>query len=263
MGPDASREERVRRAVVGALAAATAVAALGLAWWRARPRDPAPPREPSNPAILIAGGRIPRMARTAADTIRFGPRATRDEGLGGAIVPPFWIQTHEVTNEEYGRFDRAHVYPPERARHPVVRVTWEEAMTYALSLGGRLPDEREWELAARGTSGRAYPWGDAPPTCERAHFGDCEPRTTLPVMSRPAGATPDGVHDLAGNVWEWVMPTWFVPGRTPVNEESRRMRGGSYVEDGFFLRATNRNNGFFRGFRLGSVGFRVAWPAGG
>ncbi|MDX1393553.1 MAG: SUMF1/EgtB/PvdO family nonheme iron enzyme [Gemmatimonadota bacterium] len=185
------------------------------------------------------------------------------EGLGGARVAPFWIQQHEVTNEEYRRFVAEHAYPDSTARYPVTNVTWEQAMAYAVSVGGRLPTETEWEFAARGAEGRTYPWGEDEPTCERAHFQGCGERSPIEVMTRPAGATPEGIHDLAGNVWEWVMPTWFEPGRTPVNDEVRRMRGGSFDDEAFFLRATNRSNDFPAGFRYISDGFRVAWSAGG
>ena len=171
------------------------------------------------------------------------------------------MQRHEVTNEEYAGFDPGHLYPSGEARHPVVNVTWEEAMAYAISIGGRLPDEAEWEFAARGPEGRTYPWGDEEPTCARARFLGCGERGTVEVMMHPAGATRDGVHDLAGNVWEWVMPTWFEPGRTPVNDESRRSRGGSFDDDAFFLRSLNRNNDFPAGYRYISTGFRVVWPA--
>lgn len=105
------------------------------------------------------------------------------------------------------------------------------------------------------------PLGGPPPTCDRAHYGDCDPPGAIEVMSRPDGATPAGIHDLAGNVWEWVMPVWFEPGRTPVNDEARRMRGGSFAEGPFFLRASNRNDGFFEGHANSGVGFRVVWPA--
>ncbi len=261
-----------RRAAV--LAAILLTAGYAVVWYAgrsahdpARPGAPAhptpPPRalDPLNPAILIEAGTFWGGGGDLPDTVERGPYAVYDEmGTSLKTVAGFWIQRHEVTNAEYRRFDPGHVFPAGDERHPVANVTWEEAMAYAASLGGRLPTEREWEFAARGTESRKYPWGDAEPTCQRAHFRGCEPESTLPVMSRPAGATPEGVHDLAGNVWEWVMPSWHVPGKTPVNDEARRMRGGSYLEEPFFLRASNRNNDFFQGFRAPSVGFRVVWP---
>jgi formylglycine-generating enzyme required for sulfatase activity len=213
-----------------------------------------------NRAIWIEGGTLMGIDEPEGSVDPASPFSTADEGMGGAWVPGFWMQQHEVTNEEYRRLDAGHDFPAGHERHPVVDVTWEQAMAYAVSVGGLLPTELQWELAARGPEGRKYPWGAVEPTCDRAHYAGCDPRGTIEVMTRPAGATPEGVHDLAGNVWEWVTPLWFRPGRTPVNDESRRLRGGAFDDDPFFLRATNRNNGFFAGFRDAGVGFRVVWP---
>ena len=220
---------------------------------------PPPGADPSNPPVLVAGGIMAR-GRDDPGTAPVGPRSTADESFGGSPVDGFWMQRHEVTNEEYRRFDPAHEFPAGDERRPVAGVTWEEAMLYAASLGGTLPTEAQWQYAASGVEGRIYPWGDEAPTCERANFGECGVGGTIDVMSLPSGATPEGIHDLAGNVWEWVMPVWFEPGRTPVNQASRRLRGGSFADEPFFLRARNRNNDFFEGFRMSSVGFRVVWP---
>ena len=233
-------------------------------WPEPRRDEAAPPpatTDPANPAVLIPGGVVAGQSRVAGAPR--GPRATREEGLRGMRVAPFWIQVHEVTNAEYARFDTAHVFPEGQARFPVVNVTFEEAMAYANWLGGLLPSEPEWEFAASGPEGRRYPWGDDEPTCERARFGGCGERWAVEVMSHPSGATPEGIHDMAGNVWEWVTPGWYRHGRTPVNDEVRRMRGGSFDDEPFFLRTANRSNGFRAGHRYISTGFRVAWPADG
>ena len=75
-------------------------------------------------------------------------------------------------------------------------------------------------------------------------------------------ATPEGVHGLAGNVWEWVVPDWFLLGNFPANNETRMSRGGSFRDEPFFLRAANRNKGygFHESFRTDNLGFRVVWP---
>lgn len=265
---DPTRTPPRQTAVTVAAVAATGTAALVVAYLGVRlvapdPGSPVPPPgalDTLNAPVLIEGGFFWK-GNPDPDTVSGGPYITYDETYAPETVAPFWIQEHEVTHAEYARFDTTHAYPSGRGAHPVVDVTWDQARAYAEWRGGRLPTETEWEFAARGVDSRVYPWGDEPPTCHRAHFADCDPRRALPVMSRPAGATPVGVHDLAGNVWEWVTPDWFLLGNFPSNAETRMSRGGSFRDEPFFLRASNRNKGlgFFAGFRMDNVGFRVVW----
>ena len=220
--------------------------------------------DPLNRVILIEGGTfLSGSDDWEADLPVGSPFSKEDEFPRRRTVAGFWMQEHEVTNEEYLRFDAGHEFSVGQERHPVVNVTWREAMAYAASVGGRLPTEPQWEFAARGSQRREYPWGDSEPRCELLHFGLCDPRGPIEVMARPDGATPEGIHDLAGNVFEWVMPVWFEPGRTPVNRESRRLRGGSFVSEVFFLRAAYGNKYFLSGFEWGDIGFRVVWPVEG
>jgi formylglycine-generating enzyme required for sulfatase activity len=247
-------------AVLIGLAAGYALLRPGAGAGPAHPDEPPHPSalDSLNPAVFLEGGTFWKGSREP-DTVDVGPYVTYDESYGRATVEPFWIQRHEVTNQEYRRFDAKHAFPPGAERHPVVGVTWDEARNYAGSLGGRLPTETEWEFAARGTASRTYPWGDGPPACDRAQFAGCQPAGTVDVMSPPRGATPEGLHGLAGNVWEWVVPDWFDPPRFPANDESRRLRGGGFRDEPFFLRAANRNNEFARSFTGDDIGFRVVW----
>ena len=249
------------------LAAAVLISGYAVVQLAGRSTDgpPTPPPgadDPLNRPVLIGGGTVMQgNPDVAADTVAAGPRSIRDEvGVQATRVPGFWMQEHEVTNQEYRRFDAGHRFPVGQERHPVVHVTWGEALAYAASRGGTLPTEWQWEYAARGTASRKYPWGTSEPTCQRAHFAGCDPESTIAVMSRPGGATPEDVHDLAGNVWEWVAPIWFKPGRTPLNHETPRSRGGSFADDAFFVRASNRNCCFYPWFKGPTVGFRVVWP---
>ena len=184
-------------------------------------------------------------------------------------VSDFYLQEHEVTNEEYRRFDPDHD-PDAPDEHPVVNVNWQEAMDYAAWLGGTLPTETQWEFAARGIDGREFPWGDEAPTCERANYSRCR-RTVVAVKSYETGATPEDIYDLAGNVMEWCRD-WYAPyeptGQTdptgpPESVSSARvLRGGSFGDRPRDLRAALRSY-IYPNNRFDFLGFRVAWVGSG
>jgi formylglycine-generating enzyme required for sulfatase activity len=192
-------------------------------------------------------------------------------------VGAFRISKYEITNAQYAQCVRSTVCSePEElayyedtdyANHPVVYVSWHDAKTFCTWMGGRLPTEAEWEYAARGPDGRIYPWGNDPPTCARAQFGECE-RRTVPVGSRSYGVSWCGAEDMAGNVWEWVND-WYDGDYYDVSPDSnppgpdggdyKVLRGGSFDSDPYYVRAANRNlnvpvyRNYYFGFRCAGV----------
>ncbi len=153
-----------------------------------------------------------------------------------------------------------------RAGHPVVQVSQRDAAAYCRWRGLRLPREAEWEFAARGNDGRRYPWGDERPRqgpAARANFGAvacCAPdagdgyRKIAPVGRFAAGASPFGVLDMAGNVWEWTSSGF--PGRAGFVS----LRGGGWGNDPYCLRVSYRHANP-PDIGLDMVGFRCAGDA--
>ena len=174
------------------------------------------------------------------------------------------IRRHELTQGQYARCVGAGVCAKPRkvkgavgARLPAVGVSWADAVKYCKWTGKRLPSEAEWERAARGMDSRRFPWGrDA--SCEKANFGNFKdaglcagknPGEIIKVGSRPEGASPDGIHDMAGNVWEWVSDlidlasggdNRIFPGRVRGPGKNQRViRGGSCCS--YFAMPTTTN----------------------
>lgn len=192
-------------------------------------------------------------------------------------VEAFEIDVFEVTNEEFARFveetgyvtdaEKAgdsmpwRAYAEGRPRHPVVKVSWNDARAYCEWAGKRLPTEAEWEKAARGTDGRAYPWGNEWDEA-KANTKEAGYRGTTIVGSFPDGASPYGVMDMAGNVAEWTAD-WFKAYpesdyQSPYfGEKYKVIRGGGWFSDKELVRTTERSASSVT-LANDDVGFRCA-----
>jgi formylglycine-generating enzyme required for sulfatase activity len=264
--------------------------------------DPFPPRlEALGFALEHAGENeylVPPLCALAAGSFLMGSDPARDQEAKETECPQhpvtlsaYAIARYPVTVAEYAGAVRAGAVrePPvgtlfpigwsaqlRRPDHPVVCVSWGDALAYAAWLARltahpwRLATEAEWERAARGTDGRIYPWGD---TWEatRANTRDGGPQQTTPVGSYTGGVGPSGTSDQAGNVWEWTS-SLFLPypyvksdGRELHEPEGFRgwrvLRGGSWNYPAQGARAARRGNAD-PSFVRGSVGFRLVLTEG-
>jgi sulfatase modifying factor 1 len=186
----------------------------------------------------------------------------------------FHIDIHEVTQQEFSRVMGENPSEFEGANLPVERVTWYEAMDYCNKLGKRLPTEAQWEWAAKGGENSAFPWGENA-LSEKANFCDrqCPKRwresqfedgyrNTAPVGSFPANGY--GVHDMAGNVYEWVQD-WYDSDyyrvspsdnpKGPAKGKRKVIRGGAWINYSVGVRPADRTDAKPKK-RLNFVGFR-------
>lgn len=136
--------------------------------------------------------------------------------------------------------------------HPVVQVSHQDARAFCEWAGLELPDEEQWEKAARGDDARRYPWGDVwqPRHCHHAGSGR---RDTVAVDLYQAGASPYGIHGLAGNIWEWTTSTYDPAGAYQV------LRGGAWPHPDQYLTTTFRYYAL-PAYRSDALGFRCILP---
>ena len=222
-----------------------------------------------------------------------GGRAYPEIPVNNVYLDGYWIDKFEVSNGQYALCvedgvcmppylssseTRLHYYDdPVYSNYPVIWVNWYMAKTYCDWAGRRLPTEAEWEKAARGTDGRKYPWGNEPLSGERANFCDINCLRTIanpnfndgyadtaPVGSYPAGASPYGVMDMSGNVWEWlgtlIMPYPYDPydGRENLDVNGERSwRGGPWSNGFWWMRSSVRYRSIPSYWQV-NLGFRCA-----
>ena len=180
-------------------------------------------------------------------------------------LPAFQIDRTEVTVDAYRQcVDARRCTLPDtkgrgscnwgvsgREKHPINCIDWNQAEAFCAWAGKRLPTSEEWEKAARGTDGRVYPSGDTLDIDKANVYESYDGyKDTAPVGSFPAGASPYGGLDMAGNVWEWTAD-WYR------NGETRLLRGGSWVDLPRRAR-TSRRLGTVPNSRLDDVGVRCA-----
>jgi sulfatase modifying factor 1 len=218
--------------------------------------------------------------------------AFQTEGLAHEVtLSTFYLDRTEVTVGAYNQCVAAGVCAPSGApvgdprftlaSLPVTFVRWDDARAYCEWAGGRLPTEAEWEYAARGTSSRAFPWGNVYNSHLCNHGALAEDETDAsdgfaylaPVGSYPDGASPLGLLDLAGNASEWVSDVWGEPDENgngysakpqvnpkgPAHGGFHVIRGGSFTRGGHDMRAAARHMTVMP--RAPDVGFRCAADA--
>ena len=209
---------------------------------------------PPDGMVLVPAGTFVMGASNGAD----------DENPAHEIdLAQFYLDVTEVTNAQFNEFVSATGFETEAESvgsskiwrdewgngedgHPVVRVSWADANAFCTWKGKRLPTEEEWEKAARGSDGRAYPWGNDYDAA-LVNGKDSGLRSPVPVGSYPAGASPFGVLDMAGNVREWTADPAYDPypgntvGSPYYGDEFRVLRGGGWFDAAADLRTPRRN----------------------
>jgi formylglycine-generating enzyme required for sulfatase activity len=221
-----------------------------------------PPRQVRLPAYAI--DRFPVTVAAYAAFIDGGGYAERHHWSAGGWG---WRQANAVDKPRFWGEDewRAYLVP----NHPVVGVSFYEAEAYAAFRGARLPTEAEWEKAARGTDGRKYPWGNdwRDDACGMRGVG---PRTTIPIGVFAKGASPYGVYDLVGCVWQWCLDPFLGWGASAGDDDApsveasaptrRTTCGGAWNTLQWSVSCLGRN-GYPMTARFSNLGFRCVRPA--
>ena len=196
------------------------------------------------------------------------------------VMAAFYMALTPVTNGQYREFVKVtgHGAPgnqiwlkSDKTDHPVTNVSWEDAQAYCQWAGLRLPSELEWEKAARGVDGRKYAWGNEwdPTNCRNGEKDGNEGTAT--VLTFPAGNSPYGLRQMAGNIWEWCAD-WYESAAylryaqgdltAPESGDARVVRGGSWSFGDHDTCQTTSRSRSLPGGRLADRGFRCALGMG-
>ncbi len=168
---------------------------------------------------------------------------------GGYENRAWWTARGWQLKERYGWVEPRHWYSGEwnRPEYPIVGVSLYEALAYCEWVGAAtgqaitIPTEQQWQRAAQGDDGREYPWGDEAPADHLCNWNRNVDETT-PVTQYAEGASPYGVLDMSGNVWEWCLTGWESGAADPASREAHVLRGGSWSSDSpISLRAAHRS----------------------
>jgi formylglycine-generating enzyme required for sulfatase activity len=199
-----------------------------------------------------------------------------EQPIHKVTLDAFWIDKTEVTNAMYAKCmdagrcklpsDTTHYDDSNYANHPVVYVSWDQAIEYCAWAGRRLPTEAEWETAARGENASVYPWGNETPNNGLLNYNSAVGDTTE-VGTYPDGASAYGALDMAGNVWEWVSslyqsyPYDAKDGREDLSSsDARVLRGGSLYDLDYLVRSAYHGR-VDPGNASYNLGFRCAMSA--
>lgn len=285
--------------IVGALLALILGACAPAVTPAPTPNQPAPatavPPSPEPPTVIPSPTLVPvnlagpapgsEMAWTDGSVLAFVPAGEFTMGSGLPDAPQrtvylgeYWIYKTEVTNSMYAFcVSVGACAPPAQelgvplydnpvyANYPVVGVSWDMAANYCAWVGGSLPTEAQWEKAARGSSGAQYPWGSTDPNCDAGNFSGCVGALT-DVTRYADGASPYGVLDMAGNVFEWVNDFYGedyyanAPTENPAGPETgdfRVVRGSSFEAD-FEQAASALRHPAGNAYHNRDLGFRCA-----
>jgi formylglycine-generating enzyme required for sulfatase activity len=210
-----------------------------------------------------------------AQSLCFSCDFSNEQPQHSVYLDEYQIGKYEITNRQYAQCVKAGIcgekssFAEGRALHPVTNITWDDAVTYCQWVGGHLPTEAEWEKAAswddKTKTKYIYPWGNEPPTAELLSYNGYIYDTT-PVGKYARGASPYGLHGMAGNIWEWVNDSYSdiyyqssPPSNSlgPENGQVKVLRGGSWLSFDYIVRSAYRY-GYYRVSYSSLVGFRCA-----